>query len=347
MPTYVLAYVYAHLLGIGDPAEQWWQAFMGPEARILSPQSFAGVTLIMALDTFPFVYLLARGALLNLNVSFKEVARACGGSPWTTLWRVTLPLIRPAIAAGLALVILYVISDFGAVSLLRYQTLTYAVYQQMTGRYDHTAASILSVLLIAMAIIFLVTERWFRQRSRFHQTSGRYHTSIRHREGLVGTALITTYVMLVFGAAFGIPAIMLIQWSVTAIFQGALDVRFFGFIWNSSFLSALVAGAAVLIGLPLAYLASRRLRGSMWPVCKPPMPVTRYLVRLPSSPSWCSSPPSRLPYTVLWWCCSSRTSCISFRWDCNPWSRHCNRSPRMWKKWREPCAARPGKPSGA
>lgn len=258
MPTYVLAYVYAHLFGMGGPAEQWWQALMGPEARVVSPQSFTGVTLVMALDTFPFVYLLARSALLNLNVSFEEVARACGVSPWITLRRITLPLIRPAIAAGLALVILYVISDFGAVSLLRYQTLTYAVYQQMTGRYDQTAAGILSLLLVVMAIVFLVTERWFRRRSRFYQTSGRYRTSTRHRGGVLKTALIMTYVILIFGAAFGIPAAMLIYWSVAAISQGALDARFFGFVWNSSFLSALAAGGAVLIGLPLAYLASRR-----------------------------------------------------------------------------------------
>ncbi len=258
MPTYVLAYVYAHLLGMGSPAEQWWQGLLGPEARLLSPQSFIGVTLIMALDTFPFVYLLVRGALLNLNISFEEVARVCGVSAWPTLWRVTLPLIRPAIAAGLALVILYVISDFGAVSLLRYQTLTYAVYQQMTSRYDHTAASILSLLLVLMAIIFLVTERWFRQRSRFYQTSGRYRHSTRQYAGPLGTTLITGYVVLVFGAAFGVPAAMLLQWSVEAISQGALDARFFGFIWNSSFLAALAACGAVVIGLPLAYLASRR-----------------------------------------------------------------------------------------
>ena len=258
MPTYVLAYVYAHLLGMGGPVEQGWQTLMGSDARLLSPQSFVGVTLIMALDTFPFVYLLVRGALLNLNISFEEVARVCGVSPWSTLWRVTLPLIRPAIAAGLALVILYVISDFGAVSLLRYQTLTYAVYQQMTSRYDHTSASILSLLLVVMAIIFLVTERWFRQRSRFYQTSGRYRRATRHHAGPAGTALITGYVVLVFGAAFGIPAVMLIQWSIEAIAQGALDARFFGFIWNSSFLSALAACGAVIIGLPLAYLASRR-----------------------------------------------------------------------------------------
>lgn len=258
MPTYVLAYVYAHLLGMGGPAEQWWQTLLGPDARILSPQSFAGVTIIMALDTFPFVYLLVRGALLNLNVSFEEVARACGVSPSVTIRRVTLPLIRPAIAAGLALVILYVISDFGAVSLLRYQTLTYAVYQQMTSRYDHAAASILSLLLVVMAIIFLITERWFRQRSRFYQTSGRYRTWTRRHGGPLTTVLITLYVVLVFGAAFGVPAWMLIQWSVEAIAQGALDARFWGFVWNTSFLSALAACGAVLIGLPLAYLASRR-----------------------------------------------------------------------------------------
>jgi iron(III) transport system permease protein len=258
MPTYVMAYVYAHLLGMGGPAEHFWQSFLGQGARPISPHSFPGVTLIMALDTFPFVYLLARSALSNLNVSFEEVARACGAPAWSILRRIILPLIRPAIAAGLALVILYVISDFGAVSLLRYQTLTYAVYQQMTGRYDQSAASILSLLLVVMAIVFLVTERWFRHRSRFYQTSGRYRAPTRGRQGLIGTVLITLYVWVVFAASFGIPALMLVQWSVAALSQGAVDARFFGFVWNSSMLSALAAGGAVLIGLPLAYMASRR-----------------------------------------------------------------------------------------
>jgi iron(III) transport system permease protein len=258
MPTYVLAYVYAHLLGMGGPIAQWWQSVGGSDRTLLSPTSFSGVSLIMALDTFPFVYLLARGALLSLNVSFEEVARVCGVSSWATLRRITLPLIRPAIAAGLALVILYVVSDFGAVSLLRYQTLTYAVYQQMTSRYDQTAASILSILLVIIALLFLVTERWFRQRSRFYQTAGRYRTFTPIRSGPIRGALLTSFVGLVFAVSFGIPALMLIQWSAAAIEQGALDARFFGFIWNSGFLSFLAASSAVLLGLPLAYLSSRR-----------------------------------------------------------------------------------------
>ena len=258
MPTYVLAYIYSYLLGFGGPVEHVWQLVAGPQARIFSPQSYLGATLVMTLDTFPFVYLLSRSALLNLNVSFEEVSRASGISRLKTLWLVTIPLMRPSIAAGLALVILYVVSDFGAVSLLRYQTLTYAVFQQMTGRSDNRAASILSLLLVGLALLFLVTERWFRHRSRFYQTTGRYRRPERHRFGWLGTTLVTGYLALVVGASFGLPAYLLVIWSLSPEAQATIDNRFFGFLWNSGFLAACAATGGVLIGLPLAYMANRR-----------------------------------------------------------------------------------------
>lgn len=258
MPTYVLAYVYNYLLGFGGPVEHFWQAIAGPEARIFSPQTFLGATLVMALDTFPFVYLLTRGALLTMNVSFEEVARTCGASRLQTVRRVTLPLLRPSIVAGMALVILYVVSDFGAVSLLRYQTLTYAVFQQMTGRSDNQAASILSILLVVLALLFLLTERWFRYKSRFYQTTGRYRVPPRFRCGLGKAAVFTAYLAAIVGAAFGVPAYLLVEWSLSPEARAILDARFFGFMWNSAFLSVLAATAGVLVGLPLAYLASRK-----------------------------------------------------------------------------------------
>lgn len=76
VPTYVLAYIYSYLLGAGGPIESAWQVLAGPDSHLPSPYSYAGVTLVMTLDTFPFVYLLARAAFLNLNVSYEEVARA-------------------------------------------------------------------------------------------------------------------------------------------------------------------------------------------------------------------------------------------------------------------------------
>jgi iron(III) transport system permease protein len=258
MPTYVLAYVYSYLLGFGGPAEGLWQWIAGPQARLFSPHSFLGAAVVMTLDTFPFVYLLSRSALLNMNVSFEEVSRASGVSRLATFWRVTLPLMRPSIAAGVALVILYVVSDFGAVSLLRYQTLTYAVFQQMTSRSDNTAASILSLLLVGLALLFLVTERWFRHRSRFYQTAGRYRSPERRRLGWLGTLSVTGYLGFVVATSFALPASLLVTWSLASEAQATLDSRFYGFFWNSAFLSACAASAGVLIGLPLAYLANRR-----------------------------------------------------------------------------------------
>ncbi|MFM8550825.1 MAG: ABC transporter permease [Nitrospiraceae bacterium] len=258
MPTYVLAYIYTYLLGTGGPVEQVWHSVAGPEARIFPPQSLLGATLVMTLDTFPFVYLLSRAALMNFNVSFEEVARVCGASRWRTWLRVTLPLMRPAIVAGLSLVVLYVVSDFGAVSLLRFQTFTYAVYQQVSGRYDHAAAAALSLLLVLLALLFLVAERWFRQQSRFYQTTGRYRIPARKALSPSGTWLATTYIALVFGASFGLPAWLLVTWSGNALSDGALDARFLGFIANSFLLSGSAATLALVAGIPLAYAASRR-----------------------------------------------------------------------------------------
>jgi iron(III) transport system permease protein len=68
----------------------------------------------------------------------------------------------------------------------------------------------------------------------------------------------TTYLAVIVGAAFGVPAYLLIQWSLSPEAQAILDARFFGFVWNSALLSALAASAGVLVGLPLAYLASRK-----------------------------------------------------------------------------------------
>ena len=228
LPSYVLAYIYSYLLGFDGPIEHLWQMWAGPEGRIFSPFSFAGATLVMTLNNFPFVYLLTRAALLNFNVSYEEVARACGASSLRVITRVTLPLLRPALVAGLSLVVLYVVSDFGAVSLLRYQTLTYAVYQQITGRYDPTAASILSLLLVGLALTFLVAERWFRQRSRFFQTTGRFRAP--ERKCCKGLSAFTCTAMLatIFVVAFGLPLFMLIQWTFAAIGEGTLDARFLG-----------------------------------------------------------------------------------------------------------------------
>ncbi len=258
IPSYVLAYAYTHLLQRGGTLEHLWQSVAGPDAALFSPFSFAGAVLVLALNTFPFVYLLARSAFKNFNVSFEEAARTTGAGRTTVFFRVSLPLIRPALIAGLFLAILYVASDFGAVSLLRFQTFTYAVYQQMTGRFDNAAAACLSLVLVACACVLLFGERWFRHQSRFYQTTGRYQPLVPQPCGPLAALLATGYLLLVFAAAFGVPGLLLIQWTTEAFSAGDVSHAFAGYAWNSLSLSSLTATMAVVCGLPLAYLASRR-----------------------------------------------------------------------------------------
>ncbi|TKB75837.1 MAG: iron ABC transporter permease, partial [Nitrospira sp.] len=87
---------------------------------------------------------------------------------------------------------------------------------------------------------------------------GRAAAATRRRCGFLGTAGIMGYLVVVLSAAFGIPTVYLLQWSVTAVAQGAIDSRFWGFVVNSALLSGLAATGAVAIGLPLAYMATRR-----------------------------------------------------------------------------------------
>lgn len=258
IPSYVLAYTYTHLLKRGSTLEQLWQSVAGPEATLMSPFSFAGATLVLALNTFPFVYLLARSAFKNVNVSFEEAARTTGASRMTTFFRVSLPLIRPSLIAGLFLATLYVASDFGAVSLLRVQTFTYAVYQQMTGRFDNDAASCLSLVLVICACVFLFGERRFRRQSRFYQTTGRYRHPVPRPCTPLTALLMTGYLLVVFMAAFGIPGALLVQWTTEALVAGTLSSAFVGYVWNSVSLSGLTATAAIVCGIPLACVASGR-----------------------------------------------------------------------------------------
>jgi iron(III) transport system permease protein len=211
----------------------------------------------MTLNTFPYVYLLARAAFQNFNLSFEEAAQATGATRRETFWRVSLPLIRPALGASMFLVVLYVVSDFGAVSLLRFQTFTYAIYQQITGRFDYQSAALLSLLLVGFALVFLFAERWFRKQSRFYQTSGRVRTATPKPCSMTRGLAINLSFMVIFIAAFGLPVFLLIQWTLTAWTSGEVGTSFGTYIGNSVMLSATAATAALVLGTPLAYLASR------------------------------------------------------------------------------------------
>ncbi|MFC5144688.1 ABC transporter permease [Streptomyces aureoversilis] len=131
---------------------------------------FTGSALALTLVSFPYVYLPVAAALRGIDPAQEETARSLGLGPVRTFARVTLPQLRPAAAGGGLLVGLYVLSDFGAVSLMRYDTFTRAVHTSYRAGFDRTPAAALSVVLVVMTVALVAAEARTRGRAGHART---------------------------------------------------------------------------------------------------------------------------------------------------------------------------------
>ncbi len=170
IPSFVGAFLYISALGPRGLLQGAMQDMFGLE-RLPEIYGLAGATLTLALLSFPYMLLTVRASISNLDPATEESARGLGCGPLGTLWRVTLPQLRPSIASGGLLVALYTLSDFGAVSLMRYQTFTWVIYQQYESAYDRSVAAVLSLGLVAMAAAVLVLVHVSQGRERYYQSN--------------------------------------------------------------------------------------------------------------------------------------------------------------------------------
>jgi len=258
VPPYIMAYVWTDLFLPGGWAQVLWKSLAGPQAELPLPYGrYLPTVWVLGLATYPYVYLLVRASLGNHNMTFEEAAQIQGVSRLTRFLRVTLPLQRPAIMAGLFLVVLYVFSDFGLVSMMRFHTFTRAIYLELSGRGDRITAAMLALVLIGMSALLFWQERRARSRSRFYQTGGRFRRLSPLPVGRLGTLAIWGYLVFWFGAAFGLVVSYLAYRSVEGIRAGGLPAALWGYAFNSIFTSGAAATISVFLIVPVAYLATR------------------------------------------------------------------------------------------
>jgi len=124
-----------------------------PRSRLL--YSFPGVLLVLSLSLYPYVYLPTVAALRGLDASHEAVARSLGRSRFTAYLQVSLPLLRRPISGGALIIALHVVAEYGAIQLLRYQTLTTSIVQRALYLGAADAARALSLVLLALALIIL------------------------------------------------------------------------------------------------------------------------------------------------------------------------------------------------
>jgi len=263
IPCYITAICYINFFGIKGLGEKLFSQF-GLTVQIPSIYGFWGAALLLIIGSYPYVYMIVRASLKNVNSTFSEAAQTLGVSKAQRLIQVTLPLLIPAFSAGAVLVGLYVLSDFGVVSLLRYPTFVSTIYEQMSGRYDFSTATALSSVLIVLTIGLFAFQESLQKRRHFTspQTKPEMYKLIELRLLRIPAFLLAMSVVVI---GLVIPLGILLYWFYhsTNVSQeiGLWSMSMRELIYsglNSLSLSALVATITVILVLPLAYWTVRR-----------------------------------------------------------------------------------------
>ena len=256
IPAYVMAYAYTDVLQYAGPVQTFlrdsfgWQGkqdYWFPEIR-----SLGGATVMLTLALYPYVYVLARVAFLEQSTSLNEAARSMGLGPLSVFVRVSLPLARPAIAAGVALALMETLADYGTVSYFGVPTFTTGIFNAWFSQGDRIAAAKLAVVLMGFVIFLMLIEHWARHRARFHQSTSRRHVRLSLNGWRAWFATLLCALPIAVG--FAIPTLILLKLALT---EGDVQfgARFVKLSVNSFGVAALTAIIAVSTALLLAYLA--------------------------------------------------------------------------------------------
>lgn len=261
VPTYVMAFVYTGLLDFSGPVATFLRQHLPSVAPLLPPiRSTGGVILVLSLALYPYVFLLAAGGFASQGERVLEASRCMGLGRWRLFFRVLLPMGRPFILAGLILVLMETLADFGAVSVFNYDTFTTAIYKAWFGFFSIDTASQLASILVMLALLVFTAESWSRRRMRY--VRGRDGRRAR-RMPLTGRQAAGALLFLggLFAVAFVVPMAQLLVW-VGEAWQEELHLGYGRLFANSLMLSG--AGALFTLAAALAIaFAGRRARGRL------------------------------------------------------------------------------------
>ena len=210
----------------------------------------------LSLWNFSYVHLLSVPAIRRMDPALEEAARGLGSSRWRTVRTVVLPQLRPALLSGSLLVALYVLSDFGAVSLLRYETFTRAIYAQFRGRLDITPALFLSGFLVVVALILVWAEQKSRGRANLaarRPTRPAPTLRLRSAARLLAYGFLSSIVV----GALVLPMLTLTWWTVRGLSLGSTVNSVVPELIRSVSVSGVAAVVTVLAAIPLAILTVR------------------------------------------------------------------------------------------
>ena len=256
IPSFVGSFALIAMFAPRGSALQNLLAPLGIES-LPSIYGWPGAILALTLFTYPYVFLTARAGLRGIDPALEEAARTLGHSLRSTLFRVTLPHMYPAIAAGSLLVAFYVLSDFGTPSLMRFDSFTRIIYVEYQLAFDRSSAAVLSSLLVALVAVILYLEHRVRNRASYYSLgpgSKRQAPIIRLGHWKWGAMAFCSLIV-----AFGLilPVGVILYWFIQGVAAGETFPSLGIITLNTIYAAAMATVVIVALALPLAILVVR------------------------------------------------------------------------------------------
>lgn len=254
IPAYIGAYAFVDFWEYAGPAQtllrDWFGWTTSRDYYFPAVRSRSAAIFVISLSLYPYVYLLARAAFREQSSRTIEVARALGAGPVRAFWGVALPLARPAIAIGTALVMMEALNDFGAVEFFAVQTLTTGIFTVWLEGSNVGGAAQIAVVIFVVVMILVMLERYSRRKMRVHQRHNQSTPPVRDTLPLGRGILVSVLCSLPVLFGFIMP--------LTIMFEHALNVTglwtepvFLRAVWTSIWVGLVAAfvtvGAAIVL----------------------------------------------------------------------------------------------------
>ena len=250
IPPYILAYTFTGLFDPFGDANNLARSLLGMDSNfVLFPnvRNIYGAIIVFGFTLYPYVYLVSRSAFINLSRSMQESARLLGLSQFQVFYKLSLPLIRPAVIGGLMLVVMETLSDFGAVDHFAIQTFTTGIFRTWYGLYDLQTAMQLASLLLLVIVIFYILERNNRGNELYSSSNSTFSPNIEQNLYGINAFLAFSLCFTPIFIGFLLPIIELSIWAYE------VNLKFFDANFINTFTNTI--GLSLVTGLVCAALA--------------------------------------------------------------------------------------------
>ena len=263
-PSYMMGYSYVGILEYTGPIQAFLRnnfdvQFRGP---IIDIMNMPGAIFILSISLFPYVYVICRASFMRQSSTLQEAALLLGSNRLRVFTQIALPMARPALAGGLALVGMEVLNDYGTVKYFGVDTFTSGIFRAWFSFGDINTAIYLSAILTVIVLVLIWLENIQRGSRHWSSNGGSTKPVIRIRPKRRSRQwLFTALCLKVLLISFILPLSQLFYW-VSLTWRNVVDSEFIILIFRS--FSLAIGSAVSIAAISIFLLYAIRLSPLRW-----------------------------------------------------------------------------------